>query len=361
MDSFRGCRNLFLRSTEMKNIFNIPLILTISLPILCGSTACREIETFDDDPYGNFDCLWQTVSDHYCFFSEKNIDWKSIGESYRQRLTPQTKWPELYNVCASMLNELEDGHVNLITPFSTSAYRKWWTDYPQDFNLRTVQEYYLNFKYLQTSGITYSELGEDGEVGYIYYPSFSAQIGETNLDYILAVLSHTKGLIIDIRNNGGGYLTNINTLVGRFIESEFTGGYISHKTGPGPGDFSEPFAMKYKPAHKDRVRYLDKPVVILINRSCFSAANNFAAVMKELPQVVLLGAKTGGGGGLPFSAEIPNGWSVRFSACPVTDVRGQSIEQGVDPTPGFEVHASDEELANGRDAILDAAIELISH
>lgn len=325
------------------------LVLTLS--------ACHEVETYNNDPLGNFDCLWKEVSDHYCFFAEKNIDWDEVGQRYRAQLTDKTQWPELYNVCASMLNTLEDGHVNLITPFSTSSYRKWWTDYPQDFNLRTVQEYYLEFNYLQTSGITYKLLDDD--IGYIYYPSFSSQIGKTNLDYILAVLSGSKGLIIDIRDNGGGYLTNINTLVGRFIKEEITGGYMRHKTGPGRDEFSEPYAMTYKPAEKGRITYLDKPVIVLTNRSCFSAANNFVAVMKELPQVRIVGARTGGGGGLPFSAELPNGWGVRFSASPVTDVRGRSIENGIDPSPGCEVHAPANELAAGKDAILDFAISLL--
>lgn len=328
------------------------------LPLLLDS--CHKVETYQDDPHGNFDCLWQTVADHYCFFAEKNIDWKETGDRYRAMLSPDSRWPELYNVCSAMLNELEDGHVNLITPFSTSSYRKWWTDYPQDFNLRTIQQYYLDFKFLQTSGITYSLLGEEGDIGYMYYPSFSSTIGEANLDYILAILGDTKGLIIDIRNNGGGLLTNINTLVGRFIEEKFTGGYISHKTGPGPADFSDPYPMEYEPAAGKRLKYLSKPIVVLTNRSCFSAANNFAAVMKEIPGVVLIGAKTGGGGGLPFSAELPNGWSVRFSACPVTDTHGKSIEAGVEPTPGFEVHAPDEELAAGCDAILETAISYLA-
>lgn len=337
----------------MKSIFRSLFIF----PICFLFASCHEVETFDNDPLGNFDCLWKAVDEHYCFFEEKNIDWKEVGAAYRAKINNHTQWPELYNTCAAMLNELEDGHVNLITPFSTSSYRKWWTDYPQDFNLRTVLEYYLKFNYLQTSGITYAMLDDD--IGYIYYPSFSATIGETNLDYILAVLSDSKGLIIDIRDNGGGYLTNINTLVGRFTEEEFTGGYIRHKTGPGRNDFSEPYAMTYKPAEKGRVRYLGKPVIVLTNRSCFSAANNFVAVMKELPQVKIAGARTGGGGGLPFSSELPNGWGIRFSACPITDVAGCSVESGINPSPGCEVHATPEELASGKDAILNFAINML--
>ena len=100
-----------------------------------------------------------------------------------------------------MLDELQDGHVNLVSKFNTSYYRKWWTDYPQDFDLRTLQEHYLKFEWLSTSGITYKQL--PGEIAYMRYPSFSYPIGETSLDYVLAILHKSRGLIIDIRDNGG--------------------------------------------------------------------------------------------------------------------------------------------------------------
>ena len=40
----------------------------------------------------------------------------------------------------------------------------------------------------------------------------------------------TEGLIIDIRDNGGGYLSNVGKFVSRFIDQDVTGGYIRHKT-----------------------------------------------------------------------------------------------------------------------------------
>lgn len=326
------------------------------LPMLAGFSSCHDEPEFDNDIYGNFDALWHIVDTHYCFFREKNVDWNEIGQRYRSAITPETTSIDLFFICAAMLDELRDGHVNLSSRFNTSYYRKWWSDYPQDFNLRTLQEYYLEFDYLYTSGITYKQL--PGEIAYIHYPSFSYPIGETSLDYILAILHKSRGLIIDIRDNGGGALTNIKTLVGRFIDHKITGGYILHKTGPGHSDFSEPYAIEYEPAEAGHVKW-DGPIVVLTNRSCFSAANDFTAVMKSLPGVIIVGAKTGGGGGLPFSSELPIGWAVRFSACPLLNPDGECTEEGIEPTEGYEMHCDPEDLAKGKDAILDLAIDIL--
>ena len=77
--------------------------------------------------------------------------------------------------------------------------------------------------------------------GYMYYGSFAAGIGEGNLDYVLYELASSDGLIIDVRDNGGGLLTNVETLVARFIDKRTYAGAILHKTGPGHYDFSEPY------------------------------------------------------------------------------------------------------------------------
>lgn len=316
--------------------------------------SCHEEPEYTDDPYGNFDALAQIVGERYCFFQEKNLDWNALCKQYRAKIKPDTKQLELFQICSDLLDELKDGHVNLSSRFNTSYYRAWWSDYPQDFNMRTLQEHYLKFNYFSTTGIDYKMLSED--IAYMYYPSFSYPVSANNLDYILAILANSKGLIIDIRDNGGGLLTNINTLVGRFITEEKIGGYICHKTGPAPDAFSEPYPVKYKPAAQGRSMYLDRPIMVLTNRSCFSAANDFVSVMKQLPNVRIVGARTGGGGGLPFSSELPNGWAIRFSACPINDCDNQLTEFGIDPSPGCEVHCTDEELAAGKDAILDFAL-----
>ena len=330
------------------------ILVVFLFPLMLMS--CHPHDEFTGDPYGTYDALWSVIDSRYCFFPENGLDWDAAGKKYRERIYPGMGSRELFDVCSGLLSELKDGHVNLSSPFDIFYYREWWTLYPQNFSLRVLQQYYLEFDWMTTSGMMYKVL--PGNIGYLRYPSFVNKIGEGNLDYVLAYFRDCKGLIIDIRDNGGGDMSNIDTFVSRFIPEKGIYGYISHKTGKGHYDFSIPYPIKYSPAGKGHLVW-NKPVAVLINRSCYSAANMFAAVMRTLPDVRLIGSTTGGGGGLPFTADLPNGWKVRFSACPVTDKNGGNIESGVDPSPGCEVVSSDEDLVSGRDAVLDFAIRLL--
>lgn len=320
--------------------------------------GCHDVPQYPNDPQGNFEQLWQTLDQHYCFFEEKGVDWDAVHEEYAAKVAPGMTREELFAVCSDMLAELRDGHVNLSAPFNTSYYREWWSAYPQNFSERLIQESYFNFNYRQTCGILYGILPEN--IGYMHYGSFSSTIGEGNLDAIMAYLATADALIIDVRDNGGGSMTNVETLVARFIAERTFVGTIRHKNGPAHGDFSEPFNVYYNPAEDGRMMW-GKPVVVLTNRSTFSAANMFVAIMKCLPNVTVVGAMTGGGAGMPFSSELPNGWGIRFSASPLTDPQGHLTEFGVEPTEGCAVDMDLEAALNGHDSILDFAIEHILH
>lgn len=330
------------------------LFLLLTLQLLIAS--CHSVEEHTNNPRGNFEALWTVLDEHYCFFKEKGVDWDAVHDKYVRRVGPEMTREELFKVCSDMLDELRDGHVNLTSPFNTSYYRRWWSDYPQNFSKRLIEESYFNFNYRQTGGLMYGLLNEN--IGYIYYGSFSSPVGEGNLDNILYFLSAAQGLIIDVRDNGGGNLTNVEKLVARFITEPTIVGYISHKTGPGHDEFSEPRAIIYNPADLGRIRWA-KPIIVLANRSTFSAANNFVSVMKLLPGVRVVGATTGGGSGVPFSSEIPCGWSVRFSACSMLDAERVSTEQGVAPTEGCAVDMNPMDALAGKDTILEFAINLM--
>lgn len=322
-----------------------------------AAVSCHDIPQYADNPRGNFEALWRTLDEHYCFFREKDVDWDEVYSRYSLMVSDKMTPEELFIVCATMLDELRDGHTNLSSSFNTSYYRKWWSDYPQNFNERLIEEHYFNFNYRQTGSVKFGILQQN--IGYMRIASLSGPVGESNLDNILYYLKTCDGLIIDLRDNGGGAMTTVETIVARFITQRTLAGYISHKNGPGHSDFSDPYAYYFDPAEQGRVMW-GKPVAVLTNRSTFSAANNLVSIMKTLPQVSIVGATTGGGSGMPFSSELPNGWSIRFSAAPVLDPLGQTTEFGIEPTEGCAVDLDPQAALLGHDTILDFAIELLS-
>ena len=207
--------------------------------------------------------------------------------------------------------------------------------------------------YKIAGGLHYRVL--DDNIGYIRYESFLTPVGEGNLDNCLAYLALCRGLIIDIRNNGGGDLTTAEMLAGRFVHEKTLVGYMKHKTGTGHNDFSSMEAQYLEPSSNMRWH---KPVCILTNRSVFSAANTFAVMMHALPNVKIVGDHTGGGSGLPMSSSLPNGWSVRFSACPMYDKDRQQTEFGI--TPDIPAALTDEATAQGKDLIIETARKILT-
>jgi hypothetical protein len=332
--------------------FIIPLLL---LPL--ALTACVEEEQYDNSAVGNFDALWTTIDQKYCFFpykaEEYGLDWNEVYDRYRPQVFSGMTRDSLFTVLSNMLGELRDGHVNLYSAFNVGRYWAWWQDYPTNFD-SNIQRNYLGNDYRIAGGIKYTVLQPDS-VGYIYYGSFANVVGESNMDYVLYYLRNCKGIIFDIRNNGGGTLTTVETIASRFTDERILSGYIRHKTGTGHDDFSDFYPMYLDPS--ERVRYTGR-IALLTNRSVFSAANNFVSVMRLLPQVTTVGDRTGGGSGLPFSSELPIGWSVRFSASPIYNAAKEHTEFGIDPDVKSSMTLED--MLLGVDTIIEDARKVLA-
>ena len=299
-------------------------------------TSCESYEfDFDNTPQGNFDALWTILDENYCYFDYKGINWDSVGTSYKARVTPNMSKDALFDLMALMLAELKDGHVNLIATHDISRYWSWKEDYPPNFNSLIIDEY-LTTDYSSASSMKYKILEDN--VGYIYYGSFSSPVSNSGLSQILNRMAICNGIILDVRDNGGGSLVNVERLASRFFNERELVGYMSHKVGPGHNDFSDLFP-KYLDS-SNSIRY-QKPIYILTNRGCYSATNEFVSTMKYAHNATIVGDKTGGGGGLPFSSELPNGWSVRFSTSPTFNADKEHIEFGVEPDVRLDMTPSD--------------------
>lgn len=328
----------------MKNI-----ILLILLAVLLPS--CVDEEEHPNTPQGNFEALWQIIDEHYCFFDYKDIDWNNIYNIYKVRANEHISREQLFEVLADMLSQLRDGHVNLYTNFDNGRYWSWYEDYPTNFS-DSLQRRYLGTDYHIAGGLRYKIL--DDNIGYVYYGSFTNSIGEGNLDEVIQHFMFCQGMIIDIRSNGGGTLTTAERLAARFCQEKTLVGYIQHKTGKGHNDFSSEEPQYIEPSRNLRWQ---KPVVLLTNRGVFSAANEFTKYMKCMPQVTVVGDQTGGGSGLPFTATLPNGWTVRFSACPSYDRNHQQTEFGI--APDYKVDLTSADFSRGKDTIIEFARNLL--
>lgn len=317
--------------------------------------SCVDETEFADNPRGNFEALWKILDERYCFFdykkAEYGLDWDAIHDKYSRQIDDGMTDAQLFEVLGNMLAELRDGHVNMYSPWDVARNWSWHEDYPSNVS-DTLLSRYLGTDYRIASGLRYRIL--DDNVGYVRCASFASSFGEGNLDEILYYLAPCNGLIIDLRDNGGGMLSAAEQLAARFTNADILVGYMQHKTGRGHSDFSAMEEQRLKPSKGIRWQ---KRTIVLTNRAVYSAANEFVKYMKCCPKVTVVGDRTGGGAGMPYSSELPIGWSIRFSACPMYDRDRKPTEFGIAPDHGVALVEAD--LARGKDTIIEFARRLL--
>ena len=333
----------------VKNIHIIGLWVAI---MLLGSCTHRFADV-DTSPAANFEALWKIIDEKYCLFDDKTANWDSVYSAYHQRFDTMkiVKYEDYYRLfdgLEEMLNELEDGHVNLYSPFDISVCSKWYEGYPQNFDSEILSKYYLK-DYRRANGLNYSRIDGDS-IGYVYYGSFSDGFSLTNWLAVLNYFAKCRGIVLDVRNNGGGSMENAYRLAAPFFTKDTVVGYWQHKSGPGHEEFSE-----YEPMiMNESMGIWRRPVVVLCNRRSYSAANFFVSMMRYADNCLILGGKSGGGGGMPMSYELPNGWMVRFSSVKMYDRDMQSIEGGVRPHLLVNQHSEE------KDDLIEEAVNLIN-
>ena len=164
---------------------------------------------------------------------------------------------------------------------------------------------------------------------------------------------NTNCLIIDLRDNSGGDSDPIPTIYGDFVTNEtFLGSYIE-KSGPAREDETDPIGINATPSTNF---HFDGQVIVLINRSGYSATSYMAAMTKALPNATVIGQITGGGGGGNMAFELSNGWIIGVSVSDFLDINGKTIEFGV--SPDIEIENTESDIVQGRDIMLEKAIEI---
>ncbi|MGN1354156.1 MAG: S41 family peptidase [Alloprevotella sp.] len=341
----------------MQNVISRIKDRMVSLAMVLVTTlamaSCVTEEVAPNTIRGNFDALWQTLDERYCFFdlkaAEYGLDWNEVYARYQPKLAEQKTLWDYFNLLEDVVCELRDGHVNIISSLGTARYGEWFDNYPANY-ADTLERKYLGrtTDYVTTGGLKYRVLSDS--IAYVRCPSFDVSFGDGNLHVMMLTLAPCKGMILDIRSNGGGRLTSAEKLASVFIEEKTVGGYMAHKTGKGHNDFSQPEAIEIEPFSGRR---WTKPLVVLTNRRTYSAANAFVMYVKGLPGVTIVGDKTGGGSGMPLTSELPCGWTLRFSACPMYDRQMALTEEGI--APDVKVDITSDDYRRDIDTIIETA------
>ncbi len=330
------------------------LLPGLLLALLLSFSACETLFFPPDpesDPEAVFEQLWTVLDTSYSLFPVKNLDWDSVHDAYAPRIQPDMGRAELFAVLGAMCNELRDGHVNLRSENDVSKYLAYYQDYPINYNALFVESNYLGNEFSITPPFLHHIIDS---VGYLRYGAFAAPFAVADLENILDRFQGLKGLVIDVRGNEGGDPQNAYRILERLIPEERHILSTRWKNGPGHADLGPVSDIVLAPAGEVR---FDGPVVILTNRSCYSACSYFAAACKAFPSIQQVGDYTGGGAGIPLGVELANGFSVNFSASFGSYPDGTSFEAGVPPDVRVDIDPADEAI--GKDSILEKALELL--
>jgi carboxyl-terminal processing protease len=192
-------------------------------------------------------------------------------------------------------------------------------------------------------------------LGYIWITTFSGrdEIAD-EFDLALEALRDTPGLILDIRDNPGGF--GQPRIVGRLLAKR-TLTSISH--------YKDGFGRKGLAKREDylgptgRWQYT-RQVALLVNDVTGSAADLFACELRSAGRVVTVGTTTHGNlSGMAAFAVLPCGLVVRISNGYLTDAKGRPIE-GNGNIPDISVEPDIQDYLNRTDPVLDRAARAIS-
>jgi hypothetical protein len=324
------------------------------LLFLISLTACEKLLISKDPantPTENARFLWQTINEKYTFLDFKRVNWDSVGRVWLPRVSDTMNDVLLFRICDSMLYTLRDGHVNLFASFNFSRNWQSYLNHPDNFDEYLLERNYLRGNQRITGGLVNTFM-DSNRVGYIRYSSFSRTVSDFDIDVVLARFRDTKGIIFDVRSNGGGSSANVEKLLSRFTNKKVLIWRTAEKVGTGKnelGNFKDQYA---EPAGSFQYT---KPVMLLTNRRSYSATSFFTAAMLAFPNVKVIGDWTGGGGGTPSSTQLPNGWTLRYSATATLMPTGFNIEDGTPPTIRQNMLKSDSD--RGFDSIIEKALQ----
>ena len=158
--------------------------------------------------------------------------------------------------------------------------------------------------------------------------------------------SGAKGLVVDLRNNPGGLLDSAIEVAGEWVDGR-------------PVVIERIQGVDQPMSGSGRARLADLPTVVLVNGGSASASEIVAGALKDYDLATIVGETTFGKGSVQDYQELSDGSSVKLTIAEWLTPNGNSIhETGIEPDVAVEF--SLEDLENGLDPQMDAALQIIN-
>ncbi|MFP4515001.1 MAG: S41 family peptidase [Parcubacteria group bacterium] len=160
--------------------------------------------------------------------------------------------------------------------------------------------------------------------------------------------NEVEGIILDLRNNPGGFLDSAIEIASEWVE---TGPVVLER-------FDENDITKYQARGVARLK--DYQTVVLLNQGSASASEIVAGALQDYNEATIVGEQSYGKGSVQTLKPFTDGSSLKVTVAKWLTPQGQSIsEKGI--TPDVEVEYNIEDFENDRDPQLDKAIEIIEN
>lgn len=217
--------------------------------------------------------------------------------------------------------------------------------------LRTTQdgEKELEFevtRHLIDTISVYSKM-EDNNIGYIYITGFEANTANQFKEQLQELMAQgMEGLIIDLRENGGGLLTSVTAIADCLMDE---GVLVTMKDKSGE--------VKNEVNTTDDT-ILDVPLVVLVNGNSASASEVLAGAVKDRDIGELVGMTTYGKGIVQSIIPLNDGSAIKITTERYYTPSGNYIH-GVGIEPDYVVEYDDDKASEGIDVQYDKAVEVL--
>lgn len=195
-----------------------------------------------------------------------------------------------------------------------------------------------------------------GSYAIAHFDAFTPQVARDFSRALVKELRGVRGLVIDLRGNGGGETESLVEIASAFLPSGTSLGRFTDRAGRAA---LEPHTRSRSLYVADSITGSSLPLVILTSERTSSAAEIFAAVLKEMRRAVIIGTGTCGCVlAIRRRHQLPDGGALDISEMDYRTARGARLEgTGVAPDEKVEVERKD--LLKDYDRAMERALSLL--